>query len=133
MSWGRVVVAATAIALSSCGAKSESYIPLADVRLADVRAFQARLVSLWRPPAKVRNPEEAVVLIRILLNPDGTLAGPPKVLTSGSSPDFIASRDSALRAINSGQPFTMLKPENYEFWKDIEVNFDPRQAPRRSN
>ena len=81
----------------------------------------------------MRNPEEAVVPIRILLNPDGTLAAPPKVLKSGSSPDFIASRDSALRAINSSQPFTMLKPENYEFWKEIEIIFDPRQTAPRPN
>ena len=129
MLWGRVVVAAMTIALSSC--RAQAPIPLSDARLAGVREFRARLASLWTPPANVRNPEEAVVPIRILLNPDGTLAAPPKVMKSGSSPDFIASRDSALRAINSGQPFTMFKPENYEFWKDIEIVFDQRQmAPR---
>jgi hypothetical protein len=100
---------------------------------AELLAFRARLMSLWKPPARVRNLDEAVVPIRILLNPDGTLASPPKVLKSGSSPDFIASRDSALRAINSGQPFTMFKPENYEFWKDIEIVFDPRQMAPRPN
>lgn len=94
---------------------------------------RTKLMLLWRPPANVRNPEEAVVVVRILLNPDGTLAAPPKVLKSGSSPEFIASRDSALRAINSGQPFTMFKPENYEFWKDIEINFDPREMAPRPN
>jgi colicin import membrane protein len=119
-----------AIALSSCGALQQSE---RDVRLADVRAFRVKLGYLYRPPANLRNPEEAVVPIRILLNPDGTLAAPPKVLKSGSSPEFIASRDSALRAIESGQPFTMLKPENYQFWKEIEITFDPRDPPPRPN
>jgi len=48
----------------------------------------------------------------------------------GSSTLFMASRDSALRAVLRAQPFTMLKPENYEQWKDLEINFDPRDMIR---
>ena len=125
MSWGRVVVAATAIALASCRAQGPG-----DPRLVEIRAFKTRLSSLWEIPADVSYPEELIVTIRIQLNPDGTLAAPPKVTKSGSSPVAIAARDSALRAIQRSQPFTMLKPENYEFWKDIEIVFD---LPRRSN
>jgi hypothetical protein len=132
MSWRRVVVAAMAILLASCRAQGPAaQLSAGDPRQAEFRALIARLSSLWKPPANVSNPE--VVVVRILLNPDGTLAAPPKVLTSGSSPAFIASRDSALRAINSGQPFTMLKPENYELWKDMEINFDPQQLAARPN
>jgi hypothetical protein len=25
-----------------------------------------------------------------------------------------------------GQPYTMLKPEHYELWKDVVITFDPR-------
>ena len=70
-------------------------------------------------------PKELVVVVRIRLNPDGTLAAPPRVMTSGQSPQFIASRDSAMRAVFRGQPFTMLRPETYEDWKYLEVEFDP--------
>ena len=129
MSWGRVVVAATAIALASCRAQG----PTHGLSAGEVRALITRLSSLWELPANVGDPEELNVTIRILLNPDGTLAAPPRVIKSGSSPVSIAARDSALRAINSGQPFTMLKPENYESWKDMEIVFDPRQMPPRSN
>ena len=38
--------------------------------------------------------------------------------------------DSAMRAVFRGQPFNMLRPENYELWKDIEVTFDPRDMIR---
>ena len=134
MSWGRIVVAAMAIALASCSAQGPTHgLSAGDPRLVEFRALVTRLSSLWEPPANVRDPEELIVTIRIQLNPDGTLAAPPRVIKSGSSPVAIAARDSALRAIQSGQPFTMLKPESYAFWKEIEITFDPRQMPRRSN
>ena len=64
------------------------------------------------------------------LKPDGTLAAPPTVTTSGQSPLFMAARDSAIRAVFRGQPFDMLRPETYELWKDIEITFDPRDMIR---
>jgi hypothetical protein len=70
------------------------------------------------------------VLVRVKFKPDGTLAGPPMVLTTGRSPLFMAARDSAIRALFRGQPFEMLKPESYEQWQEIEINFDPRQMIR---
>jgi colicin import membrane protein len=48
------------------------------------------------------------------------------VLTSGSSPLFQASLESALRALFQGQPFDMLSPATYEEWKEMDILFDPR-------
>jgi hypothetical protein len=31
-----------------------------------------------------------------------------------------------LRAVLTGQPFDMLKPEHYESWKGLELTFDPK-------
>lgn len=96
----------------------------------EIDALRARLMSLWNPPAGASNPEELVVTVRMRLNPDGTLASPPMVITSGSSQFFMAARESAMRAIFRGQPFNMLSPEKYDSWKDIEVTFDPREMVR---
>lgn len=96
----------------------------------ELDALRARLAQLWNPPAGARNPQELVVTIRIRLKPDGTLADGPQVQTSGNSSLFLASRDSAIRAVFRGQPFDMLRPETYEEWKDIEVTFDPRDMIR---
>lgn len=96
----------------------------------ELDALRARLAQLWNPPAGAQNPQELVVAIRIRLKPDGTLAAPPQVTTSGQSPLFMAARDSAIRAVFRGQPFDMLRPETYELWKDIEVTFDPRDMIR---
>jgi hypothetical protein len=51
-------------------------------------------------------------------------------VSSGSSPLSVAARESAVRALFRGQPFDMLKPEHYEQWKEIEINFDPRDMIR---
>jgi colicin import membrane protein len=92
----------------------------------ELDALRARLMQLWNPPVGIRNAGDMVIRVRVLLRPDGTLAGPPRVLTSGQGATFESSRDSAVRAIFRGQPFDMLRPQTYETWKDIEVTFDPR-------
>ncbi len=102
----------------------------AQLSMSELDALRARLAQLWTPPAGARDPQELVVLVRIRLKPDGTLAAPPEVLNSGSSAHFVAARDSARRAVIRGQPFDMLRPEHYEQWKDIEITFDPRQMLR---
>ncbi len=96
----------------------------------ELDALRARLMQLWNPPVGNENPEEIVIRIRVRLSPDGRLAGPPMVLTSGRSARFNTARDSAVRALFRGQPFDMLRKETYEVWKDIEVTFDPRDMFR---
>jgi colicin import membrane protein len=96
----------------------------------EIDALRARLGQLWNPPAGARNPEELVVRIRVRLTRDGRLAGPPQVITSGSSILFMTARESAVRALFRGQPFDMLRPEHYDQWKDIEITFDPRDMMR---
>jgi colicin import membrane protein len=63
--------------------------------------------------------------VEIHFKPDGTIAGAPQVLTPGHSPLFQAAKDSVIRAVYQGQPYTMLHAEHYEDWKDVTVVFDP--------
>jgi outer membrane biosynthesis protein TonB len=92
----------------------------------ELMAMQARLQQLWNPPAGAKDPQELRLEVDIQLKPDGTLAAPPYVVTSGSSPLFLAAKDSAIRAVYRGQPYTMLRPEHYEDWKEVSIVFDPR-------
>lgn len=96
----------------------------------ELDALLARLKQLWNPPAGAKNPEDLVVVIRIQLKRDGTLAAPPLVITSGKDPLFVAARDSAARALFRGQPYDMLRKETYDLWKDMEIRFDPRDMFR---
>lgn len=97
----------------------------------ELDALRARLMQLWNPPIGISDAGDMIIRIRIQLRPDGTLAGPPSVMTSGKGAMFESARDSAIRAIFRGQPFNMLKPQTYETWKDIEITFDPRDMLRR--
>jgi hypothetical protein len=123
-------LASTAEAVNSTVALGAPSGLAARLSQSELDALRARLAQLWSPPAGAKNPEELVVQIRMKLNPDGTLAGPPMVLTSGRTPLFMASRDSAIRAVLRGQPFDMLRAEHYEQWKDVEITFDPRDMIR---
>lgn len=106
--------------------------PLTKTDGAAFDAMRVRLRDLWLPPADIiTNPEELVVVVRFSLNPDGTIAGPPKVMTVGTTERYVKARDAAVRAIFRAQPFTMLLPANYDWWKEIEITFDPRDMGRR--
>jgi colicin import membrane protein len=123
-------IAAAGDTLNNSASLGVSNGQAAQISLSELDALRQRLAQLWSIPAGAKDPQELVVLVRIKLKPDGRLAAPPMVLTSGKSPLFIAARDSAIRALFRGQPYDMLKPEHYEQWKDVEITFDPRDMIR---
>jgi hypothetical protein len=83
-----------------CSAQAQSQ-PLS---LEEVRQFRQRLELNWKRPK-----DSQVIEIRIRLKPDGTLASPPMVLTSGTGPLFTAARDAALRAVRRSAPFDIVQ------------------------
>lgn len=96
----------------------------------EIDALRARLMALWSPPVGVQDPNELIVNITVKLRPDGRLAAPPFARVNGRTVAAMASRDSAVRAVLTGQPFDMLRPEHYESWKEIELTFDPKDMYR---
>jgi len=95
----------------------------------ELDALRAKLISLWNPPAAVSvHPDQYVVTIRIKLTRDYRLDGQPVVLTGGDGPLFEATRDSALRAVFQAQPYDMLSPTTYDQWREMDINFDPREV-----
>jgi hypothetical protein len=95
----------------------------------ELDALRAKLISLWNPPPAVSsNPDQYVVTIHIRLARDHRLVGQPQVLTSGEGPLFEATRDSAVRAVLSAQPYDMLSQTTYELWKELDINFNPREV-----
>ena len=69
--------------------------------------------------------QQTIVKLRLRFNPDGTLAGAPVVMNPQSTPTFLAVSDSAIRAVQACEPYP-LPAAKYEVWKDIVLNFDPR-------
>jgi len=97
----------------------------------EVDALMKRLEEYWNPPAGVKDPEEIIVRVRISLKPDGTLADGPRVMTVGTTENYLKARNAAVVAIYRAQPFTMLLPVNYKLWKELEITFDPRGMGKR--
>src|SRR5262249_3949367 len=67
------------------------------------------------------------VVLRVLFKTDGSMVQAPTVVEGSSSALGPALAESAKRALLLCQPFTMLRPEHYEQWKDIELRFDPHE------
>ena len=91
----------------------------------EIDALRARLRQCWNPPVGAVDAGNMSVVYRVLFNRDGSIQQNP-VLVQGPASQFgPALAESALRALLQCQPFTMLKPEHYEQWKDIQITFDP--------
>jgi colicin import membrane protein len=70
--------------------------------------------------------QHAMVKLRLRFNADGTLAGAPVVMNPQGSTFFLAISESAIRAVQACEPYS-LPPSKYDLWKDIVLNFDPRE------
>jgi len=100
----------------------------ADAQLSqsEIDALRERIRECWSPPAGVDANSNLYVALRVMFKPDGSLAQPPVVVAGSASAAGPALAESGKRALLQCQPFTMLKPEHYAQWKDITVNFSPR-------
>jgi hypothetical protein len=108
---------------------SSSVGQAAHLSQSELYALRAKLISLWNLPAAVSaHPDQYVVSIRIRLARNHRLVGQPVILTSGHGPLFEATRDSAVRALLQAQPYSMLSLTTYDQWKEIDIDFDPREV-----
>jgi len=99
----------------------------AQLSQSEIDALRARISQCWNPPAGVDSNTRLYVVMRVMFKPDGSLARDPVVVEGSPSALGPALAESGKRALMGCQPFTMLKPEHYDQWKDIEVKFDPHE------
>ncbi len=79
----------------------------------------------WTVMSGGEGAQATVVKVRLRFNPDGRLAAPPSIMNPQNTPFFLAVSDSALRAVQACEPYP-LPVDKYEVWKDIVLNFDPK-------
>jgi colicin import membrane protein len=99
----------------------------AQLSQSEIDALRKRLGECWNPPAGAANGGQLKVVLRVLFKPDATVSTAPQLVAATASAFGPAMAESAKRAILTCQPFTMLRAEHYEQWKDIEITFDPRE------
>jgi hypothetical protein len=118
---------ATADALNStAGLGAATAAPNAQLSQTEIDALRERIRDCWSPPPGIDTNSNIYVSLRVLFKPDGTLAQMPILVAGSASPMGPALAESGKRALLLCQPFTMLKPEHYAQWKDITVDFNPR-------
>ncbi len=101
--------------------------PAAQMSQSEIDALRARISSCWSPPPGIDANSKVYVVLRVLFKADGTLSHEPVLVEATASTLGPALADSAKRALLLCQPFTMLKPEHYDQWKDLELKFDPHE------
>jgi hypothetical protein len=69
------------------------------------------------------NTPDANVLIRIALNPDGTLGTAPELIAAPVSIDGRPLAESAKRALRKCQPYAALPAGKYRDWKILDMSF----------
>jgi colicin import membrane protein len=88
-----------------------------------VALVRDQLKRCWAPPVGTDVPP---VMVHLQLNQDGSLAGEPVVLPVNSqNAQSQPAAQSALRAVRACAPLK-LPAALYGLWKDMVVNFDPR-------
>jgi colicin import membrane protein len=99
----------------------------AQLSQSEIDALRARISSCWSPPAGINASTKIYVVLRVLFKPDASMSREPVLVEGTASALGPALAESAKRALMLCQPFTMLKPEHYEQWKDLELKFDPQE------
>ncbi len=87
--------------------------------------LRTRISQCWTPPVGGIGADAIRVKLRLQLNQDGSLTANPTVMNADSSPFFQPAADSAVRAVAMCAPYE-LPVEKYALWRDIILNFDPR-------
>lgn len=90
-----------------------------------------QLHRCWQVPIAAQTSDKPPVpTVRVKLNQDGSLAAEPVVMNSSGDPLFRTVADSATRATRRCAPLKI--PAQfvpfYNDWRDLVVNFDPRQV-----
>lgn len=89
-------------------------------------AIKAQVTRCWNPPVGQARP--STVTLRLQLARDGSLARPPEIVAQTGESDPALRRpfdESARRAVLQCAPLR-LPAEMYDAWRDVELNFDPR-------
>jgi hypothetical protein len=99
---------------------SESKSNLASDQIA---AFKAQVSKCWVAPAGVPSTPGFDVLIRVALNPDGTLGAKPELIRAPASLAGPPLVDSAKRALQQCQPYATLPADKYKDWRILDLTF----------
>lgn len=98
----------------------------ADVSSSVIVEFRRHLKSCSKLPASVQRSDPIAVKLRVFLTQDGRLAAEPAIGGGSANVKAIELLQSAIAALKSCQPYTMLPGDRYGEWKVLDLDFTPR-------
>jgi outer membrane biosynthesis protein TonB len=116
--------------IASARPSSQPRAPLgSQLTASEVDLIREQIARCWNVPAGARDAKDLVVEIRVAVDPDGTVRQATIVDQArlGSDPFFRAAAESARRAFFNPlcRPLH-LPPDKYAIWKDLVVDFSPK-------
>jgi outer membrane biosynthesis protein TonB len=115
--------------IASARPSSQPRAPLgSQITASEVDLVRQQIARCWNVPAGARDAKDLVVEIRVVVDPDGTVRQATIVdQTRLSDPFFRAAAESAKRAFFNPlcRPLH-LPPDKYAIWKDLVVDFSPK-------
>lgn len=111
-------------------ATSQPHAPLgSQLSASEMDMVREQISRCWNVPAGARDAKDLVVEIRVAVQPDGTVQQ-ATIVDQGRAngdPFFRAAAESARRAFFNPlcRPLR-LPPDKYELWKDMVVDFSPK-------
>ena len=96
--------------------------------------LRTQFMQCWSIPIGIPFDETMVVEVLVSFNQDGTFSKPPEIvdierMNNPKEKYYRVLAESALRALNRCENIGIkgLNTELYETWKNLQVNFDPRE------
>ena len=115
---------------STARASSQPKAPLgSQLTASELDMVRHQIARCWNVPAGARDAKDLVVEIKVIVDPDGTVRQATIVDQGrlGSDPFYRAAAESARRAFFNPQCRPLHLPaEKYAIWKDLVVDFSPR-------
>jgi outer membrane biosynthesis protein TonB len=116
--------------MASARPSSQPRAPLSSqITASEVDLVREQIARCWNMPAGARDAKDLVVEIRVVVDPDGSVRQATIVDQArlGSDPFFRAAAESARRAFFNPlcRPLH-LPPDKYAIWKDLVVDFSPK-------
>ena len=116
--------------VASAKPSSQPRAPLgSQLSASEMDLIREQIARCWNVPAGARDAKDLVVEIRVVVDLDGTVRQATIVDQArlGSDPFFRAAAESARRAFFNPMCRPLrLPPEKYAIWKDLVVDFSPK-------
>jgi len=105
----------------------DNLLPLS---ITEFHAIRQQIERHWNVPVGAQNAGAIKITLYISLKSDGTVEQVKlidKRCPADSAALCEAAADGALRAVWLASPLQNLAPENYESWKELNIEFDPSE------